>query len=880
PNGTWSLYVRDDLGIDLGSISGGWTIRITTTACGGTATPTNTPTTTPSPFSPTPTSTFTATATGSPSCTPAGTPQVLYDQTNNAGTNATNSQDFEAANDTFDNRGADDFVVPAGQTWTVQRVVAGGQYFNGAGPAATFNVTFLSNSGSLPGTAVPGGTFTGATYTNAAGVFTITLPGSVTLTAGTYWVSVQARMDFTPAGQWGWNDRTTTTNSPAAWQNPGGGFQPPLCIAWGARGATCNIDPAAPDQIFQIVGVTGTGGCPSGTPTFTATGSPSFTPTFTATATATATPTGGPTCPPSSFSNTAAITINDNAAGAPYPSNIAVTGLTGTVTKVTVDLTGVSHTFPDDVDVMLVGPGGQNTLLMSDAGGGLDVVGVNLTFDDAAAATLPDATQIASGTFRPSNFDTTTDVFPAPAPPAGATVALSVFNGSSPNGTWSLYVRDDLGIDLGSISGGWTVRITTTGCGPTGTSTNTPTFTPTNSATPTATFTGTPPPASVQFSSATYNEDESQTAVITVNRTGNSSGTTTVNFATSNGTATGGATCAGSVDYISVAQAVTFNPGVTTQTVNVTICPDALPQPPEGPETVNLTLTGASVGSPATAVLTINDTANLFRNGTAICTTLGQPASPYPSTITVAGGPIQIGNMRVTFYDIISQFPDHLDVLLVSPTGRQMIIQSDAGGLVDLVTPVTLTFSDSAGQVLPDSAPLSTGIFEPTSWQAGQASFPAPAPPAPYNEPGSTVGGTPSLASVFGLSNANGVWSLYVRDDAGLFAPANITGCLNGGWGLEFLAGTAAQASISGRVLTANGQGIRNARIVVTGNSLVEPLVVTTGSMGYYTLDGLQTGQTYVVTVNSQRYTFNTPSRVISLVDNVADADFVADPQE
>ena len=104
--------------------------------------------------------------------------------------------------------------------------------------------------------------------------------------------------------------------------------------------------------------------------------------------------------------------------------------------------------------------------------------------------------------------------------------------------------------------------------------------------------------------------------------------------------------------------------------------------------------------------------------------------------------------------------------------------------------------------------------------------------------------------------------------------------CVNGGWGLELFASTAASASISGRVLTADGAGIRNAKVTITGNSLIEPRIVTTGSFGYFTFEGLATGETYVVTVNSQRYTFSTPSRVVSLVDNVTDADFVADPQE
>lgn len=489
---------------------------------------------------------------------------------------------------------------------------------------------------------------------------------------------------------------------------------------------------------------------------------------------------------------------------------------------------------------------------------------------------------ISGGTFSAGPAMTTARAGHAQAAlPDGRVIVVDGFNGTTATTTVELLGGCPTSTPTNTPTGSSTPTFTPTRTNTaTATTTATPTFTSTATATPTATSTGTPGPVSVAFSSATYSEDESQTAVITVNRTGDLSGTTTVNFATSNGTATGGAACTSGVDYISVNQSVTFTPNVSTQIVNITICGDTLVEPAQ---TVNLTLTGAAVGSPGTAVLTINDTANAFRNAANICTTLGQPASPYPSTITVSGGPVQIGTLRVTLYDVAHTNPDHMDFLLVGPTGRQMIIQSDAGGNLNLVTPVTITFSDAAGQVLPDSAPLSTGTFEPTSWEAGQASFPAPAPPAPYNEPGSTVGGTgtQTLGGNFRFTNANGVWSLYMRDDAGLFvAPEAITGCVNGGWGLEFLTSTAASASISGRVLTADGAGIRNARVVVTGNSLSEPLVTATGSFGYFTFDGLRTGETYVVTVNSQRYTFSAPSRVISLVDNVTDADFIADPQE
>ena len=69
--------------------------------------------------------------------------------------------------------------------------------------------------------------------------------------------------------------------------------------------------------------------------------------------------------------------------------------------------------------------------------------------------------------FRPStqpttaNFDTSTDTFPSPAPGGTYGTNLGVFNGISPNGAWNLFVRDDLGGDLGAIAQGWELAIQT-----------------------------------------------------------------------------------------------------------------------------------------------------------------------------------------------------------------------------------------------------------------------------------------------------------------------------------------------------------------------------------------------------------------------------------
>src|SRR5207247_692403 len=134
----------------------------------------------------------------------------------------------------FNDQTADDFAVPAGQTWQVTEVDAQGVYFNGNGPAASFNVFFYTSvvSGTYHVPGAPVYTATAQTYVNTAGVFAVTLSSPPSLPGpATYFVSAQARQDFTPNGQWGWTDRTVQANDAAAWRNPGGGFGTP-CTNW------------------------------------------------------------------------------------------------------------------------------------------------------------------------------------------------------------------------------------------------------------------------------------------------------------------------------------------------------------------------------------------------------------------------------------------------------------------------------------------------------------------------------------------------------------------------------------------------------------------------------------------------------------------------
>jgi len=141
----------------------------------------------------------------------------------------------------------------------------------------------------------------------------------------------------------------------------------------------------------------------------------------------------------------------------PYPINIIVGGLSGPILDVNVGFTGLTHTAISDVGALLRGPGGQTVVLFDGVGGITGVNNVNLVLDDQALSSLPNG-GFSSGTFKPTNLVTVPpDVFPSPAPggPYGST--LSVFNGTNPNGTWSLFINDFSFrlLDAGSLAGGF-----------------------------------------------------------------------------------------------------------------------------------------------------------------------------------------------------------------------------------------------------------------------------------------------------------------------------------------------------------------------------------------------------------------------------------------
>lgn len=88
-----------------------------------------------------------------------------------------------------------------------------------------------------------------------------------------------------------------------------------------------------------------------------------------------------------------------------------------------------------------------------------------------------------------------------------------------------------------------------------------------------------------------------------------------------------------------------------------------------------------------------------------------------------------------------------------------------------------------------------------------------------------------------------------------------------------------ANLSLGGRVLTADGAGIRNAVVTISGGNLPAPVSVQTGAFGTYNFSGLQQSGNFTVTVSSKRFSLAQPSQTIILQGSISNFNFVATAQ-
>jgi subtilisin family serine protease/subtilisin-like proprotein convertase family protein len=93
----------------------------------------------------------------------------------------------------------------------------------------------------------------------------------------------------------------------------------------------------------------------------------------------------------------------------------------------------ITHTFDADLDVTLISPAGDRVELFSDVGGlGANFVGTVL--DDEASIAIQAGTAPFSGRYRPEG-------------------PLSTLDGRETAGNWTLEIRDDAGVDVGTLVG-------------------------------------------------------------------------------------------------------------------------------------------------------------------------------------------------------------------------------------------------------------------------------------------------------------------------------------------------------------------------------------------------------------------------------------------
>lgn len=88
------------------------------------------------------------------------------------------------------------------------------------------------------------------------------------------------------------------------------------------------------------------------------------------------------------------------------------------------------------------------------------------------------------------------------------------------------------------------------------------------------------------------------------------------------------------------------------------------------------------------------------------------------------------------------------------------------------------------------------------------------------------------------------------------------------------LAPTAAMVSVSGRVLTNEGRGIRNVILILTDSNGYFKTATTT-AFGYYSFADVVAGETYIITARGKRFIFSQQSQVVNVTDDATDINFI-----
>jgi len=115
--------------------------------------------------------------------------------------------------------------------------------------------------------------------------------------------------------------------------------------------------------------------------------------------------------------------------------------------------------------------------------------------------------------------------------------------------------------------------------------------------------------------------------------------------------------------------------------------------------------------------------------------------------------------------------------------------------------------------------------------------------------------------------------SLVDTDTRSDFTPTAANPCTVG---TVMAAPTAASVTVTGRVISASGRGIRNVLVSLVDVS-GESRTVVTSTLGYFRFTDVPAGQTYTLSAFAKRYTFSRQSQALSIFEDTADVIFIAE---
>ena len=343
---------------------------------------------------------------------------LLWSQTTGLIGNGAPSQRFPDLSDNV-GQSADDFEVPAGESWLIRTIRTQG-IFGGGASVNQVEVTFYEDDNGKPGNIVSGCDYPNlmpSSNANDANII-IDLKAPCPLWSGTYWISVMLVEPFNPGmNQWFWSTSSTPVLNEFQWRDPGSIFTvPAICqsVVWNNGGTVCGVGggASAVSLAFELEGeknplMVTQRYCSENVPvSIPSAGSGGFPPVF-----------------------------------EPNDLDIPLSKLEE-ITKVTVSMY-ITHTWDSDLEIFIESPDNTSVELTTDNGGagnnygskcgdGAMTMNPDTIFDDDAATPITSGSAPFVGTWQPEGM-------------------LSDFIGEDGDGTWSLLIADDAVGDVGTL---------------------------------------------------------------------------------------------------------------------------------------------------------------------------------------------------------------------------------------------------------------------------------------------------------------------------------------------------------------------------------------------------------------------------------------------